>query len=78
MRTFTLPVQLLVRVLIALIVAAVLGELVHILENAWPNPVARVLLGPQSSLERLLVREPHPQMVEVALCAYNAALENDR
>ncbi len=77
-RTFTLPVQLLVRVLIVLIVAAVLGEIVHWLEIAWPNPVARALLAPQTGLERLLVREPHPQMIEVALCAYNAALENDR
>lgn len=77
-RTFTLPVQLLVRALIVLIVAAVLGEIVHMLEAAWPNPVARVLLAPQTGLEHLLVREPHPQMVEVALCAYNAALENNR
>ena len=72
-RTFTLPVQLLVRVLIVLIVAAVLGEIVHWLEIAWPNPVARALLAPQTGLEHLLVREPHPQMIEVALCAYNAA-----
>ena len=77
-RTFTLPVQLLVRVLVMLIVAAVVGEIVHWLEVAWPNPVARVLLAPQTGLEHLLVREPHPQMIEVALCAYNAALENDR
>jgi uncharacterized protein YqhQ len=71
-------VQLLVRVLLMLIVAAVVGEIVHWLEVAWPNPVARVLLAPQTGLEHLLVREPHPQMIEVALCAYNAALENDR
>lgn len=77
-RTFTLPVQLLVRVLVVLAVAAVLGEVVHLLEVLWPNPVARVLLAPLTGLEHLLVREPHPQMVEVALCAYNAALENDR
>ena len=77
-RTFTLPVQLLVRVLIVLIIAAVLGEIVHLLEFTWPNPVSRVLLAPQVWLEKLLVREPHTQMVEVALCAYNAALENDR
>ena len=61
-----------------LIIAAVLGEIVHLLEVTWPNPVSRVLLAPQVWLEKLLVREPHAQMVEVALCAYNAALENDR
>ena len=60
------------------IIAAVLGEIVHLLEVTWPNPVSRVLLAPQVWLEKLLVREPHAQMVEVALCAYNAALENDR
>ena len=39
---------------------------------------AAALLGPQVLLERLLVRRPHPQMVEVAVLAYNAARENDR
>ena len=77
-RTFTLPVQLLVRVLIVLIIAAVVNEPIHLLENAMPHPVARVLLAPQLGLERLLVREPHVQMVETAVCAYNAARENDR
>ena len=77
-RTFTLPVQLLVRTLILLIVAAVVNEPIRWLEDAWPSPVAKVLLAPQLGLERLMVREPHPQMVEVAVCAYHAALENDR
>ena len=77
-RTFTLPVQLLVRALIALAVAAVINEPILLLEKAQKNRFARALLLPQIGLERLLVRKPHPQMVEVAVCAYNAALENDR
>lgn len=77
-RTFTLPVQLLVRVLIVLIVAAVVNEPIRLLENALPNRLARVLLAPQLGLEHFFVREPHEQMLETAVCAYNAALENDR
>ena len=77
-RTFTLPVQLLVRVLIVLIIAAVANEPIRLLENACPKPVAAALLAPQRLLERLMVREPHVQMLEVAVCAYRAARENDR
>ncbi|MDO4866990.1 MAG: DUF1385 domain-containing protein [Clostridia bacterium] len=77
-RTFTLPVQLLVRLLIVLIIAAVINEPIQLLEKARPGTFAAALLGPQLLLERLLVRRPHPQMVEVAVLAYNAARENDR
>ena len=75
-RTFTLPVQLLVRALIVLIVAAVINEPIRLLEDAGPNGVAKVLLAFHRGLERCLVREPHAQMVEVAVYAYNAAREN--
>ena len=54
------------------------GAKVLLLEKARPGTFAAVLLGPQVLLERLLVRRPHPQMVEVAVLAYNAARENDR
>lgn len=77
-RTFTLPIQLLVRVLIVFIIAAVINEPIRLLENAQSNPVCAALHAPLRGLERLLVREPHPQMVEVAVCAFNAAKENDR
>jgi len=78
-RTFTLPVQLLVRALIVLAIAAVLGEPIRLLENAAPRHIAAAaLLSPLSGLERLLTRRPHEQMVEVAVYAFNAARENDR
>lgn len=77
-RTFTLPVQLLVRALIVLIIAAVVNEPIRLLEHHRKNKVAAALLSLQLGLERLLVREPHPQMLEVAVCAYNAARENDQ
>ncbi len=77
-RTFTLPVQLLVRVLVVLAIAAVLNEALLPLENAKPGPWVDALLAFQLWLERRMVLPPHPQMVEVAVYAYNAAKENDR
>ena len=77
-RTFTLPVQLLVRVLTVLAIAAVLNEPIRALERAKATPLVNALLGPQLLLERCLTRRPHPQMVEVAVYAWNAARENDR
>jgi uncharacterized protein YqhQ len=77
-RTFTLPIQLLVRVLTLLAIAAVLNEPIRTLERAKATPLVNALLGPQLLLERCLTRRPHAQMVEVAVYAYNAAKENDR
>ena len=77
-RIDTLPVQLLVRVLTVLIIAAVLNEPLRLLENAAPNGFTDALLAFHLWLERQLTRAPHTQMVEVAVYAYNAALQNDR
>ena len=64
-RTFTLPIQLLVRVLTILAVAAVVNEPIQALEGLKrKNPLSR-LLTPYLWLERLFVMEPHAQMVEV-------------
>ncbi|MBR1561321.1 MAG: DUF1385 domain-containing protein [Clostridia bacterium] len=77
-RTFTLPVQLLVRVLTVLVVAGVVNEPIQALERLKPkNPLSK-LLAPYLWLGRWFVIEPHDQMVEVALCAFNAARENDQ
>ena len=76
-RTFTLPVQLLVRVLTVLAVAAVVNEPIRALENLKNRHPLAALRAPYLWIERLFVREPHRQMVEVALCAFNAAREND-
>ena len=77
-RTFTLPVQVLVRLLIVLAIAALLNEPLRLLESARPGPVTNVLLGFQLALERCMTLKPHAQMVEVAVYAYNAARENDK
>lgn len=77
-RTFTLPVQLLVRVLVVLAIAAVLGEALRPLEEAKPGKWVDALLAFQLWLEKRMVLPPNAQMVEVAVYAYNAARENDR
>lgn len=77
-RMNTLPVQLLVRVLTVLGIAAVLNEPLRLLERAKPGGLVNALLAFHLWLERRLVRQPHPQMVEVAVLARNAAWENDR
>ena len=76
-RTYTLPIQLLVRVLVLFAVAAVVNEPIQALERLKAsNPISR-LRAPLEWLQRLYVAEPHAQMVEVALCAFNAARENN-
>ena len=67
-----------VSILIVLVVAAVVNEPLLLLENAAPGRLSDALLVFHLWLERQLVRAPHPQMVEVAVYAYNAARENDR
>ena len=75
-RTYTLPVQLLVRALIVLAIAGVINEPIRLLENVPAERPVSHLLDPQVWLERLFARQPHPQMVEVAVYAWNAAQEN--
>lgn len=76
-RTYTLPVQLLVRILIILAIAGLVNEPIQALEDMNPHDFAAPLIEPMLWLERLFVAEPHPEMVEVAVFAFNAAREND-
>ena len=76
-RTFTLPVQLLVRVLTVFAVAGIINEPIQALERLKLTHPLSALLAPYRGLERLFILEPSDQMVEVALCAFNAAREND-
>ena len=76
-RTYTLPVQLLIRLLLLAMIAAIIGEPIYFMERAPKGSLGWTLLAPQRWLERLFVRKPHAQMVEVAICAFNAAREND-
>lgn len=76
-RTYTLPIQVLVRLLTVFAVAAVVNEPIYLLERFSPGNPMSVLRAPLIGLERMFVIEPHRQMVEVALCAFNAAKENN-
>lgn len=76
-RTQTLHVQLLVRILLILCIAGIVNEPILFLEKLSDRHPLSWLLAPVMWLERIFVIEPHPQMVEVALCAYNAALESN-
>ena len=76
-RTFTLPIQLLIRFLTVLAVAAVINEPIRALESLRPSDPLSALQAPYLCIERMFVMEPHRQMAEVALCAFNAARENN-
>ena len=76
-RTFTLPIQILVRLLIVFVAAGVVNEPIYLVERLGPANPLRFLRAPLMWLERMFVMEPHSQMVEVALCAFNAAKENN-
>ena len=52
-------------------------ENIYLLERLSAMNPLRVLRAPLMWLERMFVIEPHAQMVEVALCAFNAAKENN-
>ena len=76
-RTFTLPIQLLMRFLTLLAVAAVINEPIRALEGLRSSHPLSALRAPLQWIERMFVIEPHRQMAEVALCAFNAARENN-
>ena len=77
-RTFTLPIQILVRILIVFVAAGVVNEPIYLVERLSATNPLRFLRAPLMWLERMFVMEPHSQMVEVALCAFNAAKENNK
>ena len=78
LRTYTLHIQIIVRILTVMVIAAIVNEPLHFLEDSDPDgKITHALLVPIYRLQRIFVIEPHSQMVEVALCAFNAVREND-
>ena len=55
-------------------VAAVLNEPFSALEAAELNWATRILRAPIDLIQHMTTLEPHPQVMEVALCAFRAAL----
>lgn len=76
-RTEGLAAQLAYRVGVMLTAAAVLNELILPLERARPETLGAMLRTPLVGLQHLFTIEPHNQMIEVAVCAFRAAYEND-
>ena len=62
------------RVLIILAVAAVLNEPFSALEDAKLTLPVRIARTPIDLLQHMTTMEPHPQMLEVAVCAFDAAM----
>lgn len=67
----------LVRIGIALLVAAVFNEPYSALENADMTLPVRITRAPIDLIQHMTVLEPHPQMLEVAVCAFQAVLSED-
>ena len=76
-RTDNMAAQLAVRLGIILASAAISNELILPLERTKPESLGAMLRRPLVSLQHLFTIEPHNQMIEVALCAFRAAYEND-
>lgn len=76
-RTDSLVLQLLYRFGVVLFAASIANEFILPLENADPNSFRAALRKPLTGLQHLFTIEPHNQMIEVALCAFRAAWEND-
>jgi len=77
-RTEGLLIQLCWRIGVLLAVCAVTNEILLPLERANPNGRLASIRRPLTELQHLFTIEPHNQMIEVAICAFRAACENDR
>ncbi len=69
--------QLVMRIGLILAIAAVSNEIILPLERAKPESTLAAIRMPLMELQHLFTIEPHNQMIEVALCAFRAACEND-
>ena len=71
---YGLAATALLRVLVILAVAAVFNEFFGALEGAKLSLPVRILRAPIDLLQHMTALEPHPQMLEVAVCAFDAAM----
>ena len=76
-RVDDIGVQIAVRLGIIMASAAVSNELILPLERAKPDSLGAALRKPLIALQHIFTIEPHNQMIEVAVCAFRAAYEND-
>lgn len=69
--------MLAVRIGIVLLTAALFNEPFSALEGAELTLPVRIVRAPIDFLQHLMTLEPHPQMLEVAVCAFEAVLSDD-
>lgn len=78
-RTEGVLLTALVRILIVLAVAAIFNEPYSALESADMTLPVRITRAPMDLMQHITVLEPTAQMLEVAVCAFQAALgESDK
>lgn len=65
---------LLARIVAVILVAAVINEPFASLEGSEMTLPVRIVRAPMDLLQHITTLEPHPQMLEVAVCAFQAAL----
>ena len=70
----SLLTTLLLRILIVLAVAAVFNEPYSALESSEITLPVRIVRAPMDLFQYLTVLEPDARMLEVVVCAFNAAL----
>ena len=73
---YGIAITALARILVILAVAAAINEPFAALENAKRSSIVRILRAPIDLLQHMTALEPHPQMLEVAVCAFDAAMGN--
>lgn len=74
-RTEGLVLTAIVRILLVLLTAAVFNEPFCALEDADLTLPVRIARAPMDLLQHMTALEPHPQMLEVAACAFQAVLD---
>lgn len=73
-KPYHVAVTALLRIAVMLAVAAVINEPFSALEEAKLTLPVRIVRAPIDLMQHMTVLEPHPQMLEVAVCAFDAAM----
>ena len=76
-RTDAVWLRIPVRIGLILVASALVGEILLPIEHARADTILSRLRSRMARLQLVFTLEPHPQMLEVALCALHAATEND-
>lgn len=70
--------RIVTRIIFIPILAGVAYEYIRWTANHWSNPLVRLLVRPNLALQRMTTREPDAAIVEVAITAFNAMIEQEQ